>query len=154
MRKLILVFAAFAATACVRTATNEATGAVDVDVESPTKRGEDWSANLNAGTNFPGVSGSAKALVAEGAMDVTVTLNGATTGANYVWAIHEGKCDAPGAMVGSMSDYPAITVANDGRATINARVPHRLDEAKDYTVIVHASASDMASIVACGDLDD
>lgn len=154
MRKLILAFAAFATVACVRTARNEATGAVDVDIESPTKKGEDWSANLNPGPNFPGVSGSVKALVAEGATDVTVTLNGGTTGASYVWALHEGKCDAPGPIVGTMGDYPALTVANDGRATSNVRLTHRLDEAKKYTVVVHASASDMASVVACGDLAD
>ena len=40
--RLAVAFAALLAGACVRTRTDPVTGKIDVDVESPTKKGEDW----------------------------------------------------------------------------------------------------------------
>ena len=47
MRRMILTMAAFTFVGCVRTHANEATGEVDVDIESPTKKGEDWNGSLS-----------------------------------------------------------------------------------------------------------
>jgi hypothetical protein len=57
-------------------------------------------------------------------------------------------------IVGDPSAYPLIRVANDGTASVNALVGVSLDEAKDYFVNVHASPTNLQTIVACGDLDD
>lgn len=155
MRKIALCLAAtLALGACVRTATNEATGKVDVDVESPTKKGEDWSAGLKGMGNFASVTGQVKANVLEGRTQASISLTGATAGGQHPWMIHEGTCSMPGQAVGMASDYPLISVQNDGRGTASANVMARLDEAKDYVVVVHASQSDMTTVVACGDLDD
>jgi hypothetical protein len=157
MRKLSLLFAAattLALGACVRTATNEATGRVDVDVESPTKQGEDWSAGLRGSGAFATVVGQVKANVLEGRTSASISLDGAMAGRAHPWMIHEGSCNMPGAAVGSASDYPLITIGSDGRGNASANIPARLDEAKNYIVVVHASQSDMTTVVACGDLDD
>lgn len=154
MRAIGLICAAMLAVGCVRTATNPATGAVDVDVESPTKQGEDWTGKLNGVGQFSGVSGDVRALHANGMTNVTVSVMGAMSGGSHPWAIHEGRCSAQGAVVGTMSSYPPINIGTDGRGQASASIPARLDEAKDYVVVVHGSASMMETIVACGDLDD
>ena len=155
MRKLSLCLAAtLALGACVRTATNEATGKVDVDVESPTKKGEDWKAGLKGMGNFTSVNGQVKANVLEGKTMASITINNATAGGQHPWMIHEGTCSMPGQAVGMASDYPLVSIASDGRGTASANIMARLDEAKQYVVVVHASQSDMTTVVACGELDD
>ena len=155
MRKLSLCLAAtLALGACVHTATNEATGKVDVDVESPTKKGEDWKAGLKGMGGFASVVGQVKANVLEGKTTASISIDGATSGGQYPWMIHEGTCNQPGNPVGMASDYPLVSIGADGKGHATANVMHRLDEAKDYVVVVHASQSDMQTVVACGDLDD
>jgi hypothetical protein len=150
---MILTMAAFAVVGCVRTHANEATGAVDVDIESPTKKGEDWSGSLTA-RGGSAITGSFKALVAEGKTNVSVNLANAMAGQQLPWHVHEGTCDNDMGIVGSASAYPLITVGNDGTASVNAVLGVSLDEAKDYFVNVHASPTNLQTIVACGDLDD
>ncbi len=75
-------------------------------------------------------------------------------GGSHPWMIHEGSCNLPGNPVGTASEYPLITIGQDGRGNANANIMARLDEAKTYVVIVHASQSDMQTVVACGVLDD
>jgi hypothetical protein len=153
MRRMILTMAAFAVVGCVRTHANEATGEVDVDIESPAKTGEDWSGSL-AARGGSGITGSFKALVNEGKTNVSVNLANAMAGQRLPWHIHEGTCDNDMGIVGSASAYPVIVVANDGTASVNALVGVSLDEAKDYFINVHASPTNLQTIVACGDLDD
>lgn len=153
MRRMILTMAAFAVVGCVRTHANEATGEIDVDVESPAKTGEDWSGSLQA-QGGSGITGSFKALVAEGKTNVTVNLANAMAGQQLPWHVHEGSCGNDMGIVGSASAYPVIVVGNDGKASTSATLSLQLDEAKDYFVNVHASPTNLQTIVACGDLDD
>ena len=150
MRTLAMLCAAVIATGCVRTATNPATGKVDVDVESPTKRGEDWKGTINAVNS--NINGEARATVAEGRTNVTVSLTGGMNGQSNMWMIHEGRCGSPGAGFMSMSQYPNLVFDANGRATANVTFQGRLDEAKDYVVVIHGQ--DMSTVVACGNLDD
>ena len=157
MRKSALWLAAtlaIATSACVRTATNEATGAVDVDIESPTKQGEDWKGTLRGQGMHTSVTGTTRALVSEGRTSVTVTLESATPGQTYSWDVREGRCGAGGAVVGDASAYTAITVGNEGKAGVTVTLNARLDEAKNYSVTVYGSSNDMTNVIACGDLDD
>ena len=153
MRRMILTMAAFAVVGCVRTHANEATGEVDVDIESPAKTGEDWSGSLQA-RGGSGITGSFKALVNEGKTNVSVNLANAMAGQRLPWHIHQGTCDNDMGIVGDPSSYPPIVVANDGTASANTIVAVSLDEAKDYFINVHASSTNLQTIVACGDLDD
>lgn len=153
MRIIALLLATSVIVGCVRTSTDPVTGGVDLDVESPTKQGEDWKANLTSATN-PNISGSANARVIAGETSVTIALTGAPSGVAMPWHIHEGGCGSGGAIVGNPAAYPPITVGTDGRATGAAEINVQLDEAKSYHVNVHQSAAAMGTIIACGDLSD
>jgi hypothetical protein len=153
MRRLILTMAAFAFVGCVRTHANEATGAVDVDIESPTKKGEDWNGSLSA-RGGSGITGTFKAFVADGKTTVSVNLANAMAGQRLPWHVHNGTCDNDQGIFGDASMYPVIVVANDGTASVNTVLNYSLDEAKDYMINVHASPTNLQTIVACGDLDD
>ena len=153
MRRLILTMAAFAFVGCVRTHANEATGEVDVDVESPTKKGEDWNGSLVA-RGGSGITGTFKANVADGKTTVSVNLANAMAGQRLPWHVHNGTCDNDMGIFGDASSYPVIVVANDGTASVNTVLNFTLDEAKDYMINGHASPTNLQTIVACGDLDD
>ena len=148
----LLASLSIATTACVRTHTNEATGRVDVDVESPTKSGEDWKGELKGQGMYASVRGKTGARYSEGKTTVTVSLENVSSGASYMWDVREGKCGANGPVVGSHASYPTLTVDNTGKAGATVTIDARLDEAKNYAVTVYGS--DMTTVIACGDLDD
>jgi hypothetical protein len=148
--KVAVALAAILASACVRTRTDPVTGAVDVDVESPTKRGEDWKAGIAGGS----ITGQGRAAVLNGQSTITVNLNGLTPGATHAWRVHEGKCSGAGALVGSGGLYAPVTAAADGTAQGSARLSLALDEAKDYNIRIYASPTETTTVAACGDLSD
>ena len=152
MRVLTLVCAAAALAACTpRINTDPDTGRVDVDMQPVTQRGEVWNARLSGSA---GLTGTATATAREGHIVATLNLSGATAGGVHPWAIHEGTCASGGAMVGTANAYPALQVGANGQATATAHLMTRLNEAREYHVRVHASQTDMATVVACGALDD
>ncbi len=153
MRTAAMILMAAAMTGCIRTTTDPVTGRVDVDIESPTQRGQEWNARIG-GQAIASISGTAVARVHDGQTQVTVNLTGVPAGDARPWHVHDGKCNSGGGIVGSASAYPPLTVGADGRATGNATLQLQLDEARDYHVNVHASAAQMGTIVACGDLSD
>jgi Cu/Zn superoxide dismutase len=133
--------------------TDPETGRVDVDVERPGAV-ESWSANLSP-VGGSGVSGTATATGMEDATHATISIRGAASGGVHPWHIHEGTCgDANAPVVGPASAYPRLSVGGGGTATAQAHVPVELNEAKRYIVNVHASPTNMGTIIACGVLDD
>ena len=154
MRHTALLLAAFVAVGCVRTSTNPATGKIDVDVESPAKTGEDWKARLAGNGSYASLTGNSTVLVNRGAMTVSTNLMGGMQGSRHPWHIHEGKCGTGGPIVGNPSAYPPLVVAADGKATASAELSVALKEAMDYHVNVHESSTNMANVIACGNLDD
>jgi hypothetical protein len=154
MRRLILTMAAFAVVGCVRTHANEETGEIDVDIESPARAGaEEWNGSLQPQTGYA-VTGSFKAFVKDGRTEVTVNVANASPGQQLAWHIHEGSCGNDRGIIGGASSYPPLVVGNNGAANGRANLTVSLDEAKDYFVNVHASPTNLETIVACGDLDD
>jgi len=153
MRTTTLVLVALLTSACVRARTDPVSGQTDIDVESPTKQGEDWRASLTGQGSYTAVVGTASADVLEGQTSTSIQISGATAGAVHPWHVHEGKCGS-GAIVGDPSAYTPLTVGTDGRATSTAKVAVALNEAKDYHVNVHLSPTEMSTIIACGDLQD
>jgi hypothetical protein len=158
MRSLALVLAACVvagSTGCVRTHRDPATGNADIDVESPLKSGETWKANIAGRGNWTGASGTANVRVEGGNTLATLLLTGLPQGGPYPWHVHDGTCATGGPIVGDASAYPPLMVGADGRAEANARLVNlKLNEAKKYHVNVHRSPSDLATIIACGELDD
>ena len=154
MRTPTLVLLAVLAVGCVRTSTNPVTGKTDVDIESPLKKGEDWKGTLTGMGTTTALSGNTTIAVLNGRTTATVTLNGGTPGMSYPFMIHEGTCSAPGQVVGDMSAYTPITIGQDGTGTATVTLQTQLKESTKYVLAVHASSSDMATIVACGELKD
>ncbi|HEX6911647.1 MAG TPA: hypothetical protein VF142_14695 [Longimicrobium sp.] len=128
-------------------------GAVDVDMEPP-GQAETWTATLSP-VGGSGVSGTARATDMNDATHATISITGARSGGVHPWHIHEGRCGDPNPpIVGPASAYPPLNVGSGGTATAQAHVPLELNEAKNYIVNVHASPTDLGTIIACGDLDD
>jgi hypothetical protein len=157
MRTLALVLAACVvagSAGCVRVQRDPVTGNADVDVESPLKSGENWKGNITGRGTWTGASGTSTARVEGGNTLVTLVLTGLPPGGPYPWHVHDGTCEG-GPIVGDPAAYPPLTVGADGRAEANARLINlKLNEAKKYHVNVHRSPTDLATIIACGELDD
>lgn len=156
MRVTALTLALVVAAACARTPKVEVdpkTGRTDVDIQKPGVA-ETWKATINP-VGASGVSGTASGTTAHDSTHVTVTIRGATAGATLPWHIHDGKCtDASPPVVGDPSAYPPLVVGSDGTATATAHVGIKLNEARNYIINIHASPTNMGTIVACGDYND
>ena len=156
MRIAPLAVAVMLATACARTPKVEvdpASGRADVDVQKPGTP-ETWSGTLTA-MSGSSVSGTASGTTANDASHVTLTLSGAQAGTTHPWHVHEGKCtDTSPPIVGDPAAYPPLVVGADGRATATAHLSVKLNEAKNYIINVHASPTNLGTIVACGDYND
>jgi Cu-Zn family superoxide dismutase len=81
-----------------------------------------------------------------------ISIRGDRPGAIRPWHVHHGQCGQDGAVLGSASDYPPIKVGPDGTGTASASLDVPTPPTGDYLVDVHASAADLNTIVACGDL--
>jgi hypothetical protein len=158
MRTLALVLAAcvvVSSTGCVRVHRDPATGSADIDIENPLKSGEDWKANIAGRAMWPSITGTAQAKVEGDNTLVTVVLQGLPPGGPYPWHVHEGTCETGGPIVGDPAVYLPLTVGADGRAEANTRLLNlKLNEARQYHINVHRSPTDLATIIACGKLDD
>ena len=155
MRRMILAAAAAVlATACIRTAVDPVTGRMDVDIESPTQQGQQWTAEIAGQGSGASITGNAVARVIAGTTTTTVTIRGATAGARIPWHVHQGNCGAGGQIVGEPSAYPAIVVGGDGTGTASAQIQLQLNEAQRYHVNLHESPTNLPTIIGCGQLDD
>lgn len=83
---------------------------------------------------------------------VTVGITGGTPGATYPWHVHTGNCGDQGPVVGSAAAYPVLTVDAGGKAQADATIPVPTPTTGNYYVNVHASPSDMGTIISCGNL--
>lgn len=112
-----------------------------------------YMANL-AAMNGSTVHGTAMVhSMTAGQQTVEIQISGGTPGATYPWHIHTGSCsDGMTPVVGNGSVYTALGTSGDGTASLTATIPVTLDANQRYHVNVHASPTDMGTIVACGDL--
>jgi hypothetical protein len=156
MRIRTLAIAFLVAAACAKTVkveTAPSAGKVDVDVQKPGAP-EGWKGTLSS-VGASGITGTATGTTANDMTHVVVNIMGGRAGATYPWHVHEGKCaDASAPIVGSATAYPPLVAGADGRATAEANISVKLNEAKDYIINVHASPTNLATIVACGDFND
>ena len=90
---------------------------------------------------------------ASGQQTVELQISGGTPGATYPWHIHTGSCaDGMTPVVGDGRAYTALGTSGDGTASLTTTLPVTLSADQRYHVNVHASPTDMGTIVACGDL--
>jgi hypothetical protein len=66
--------------------------------------------------------------------------------------VHHGKCGNAGSILGPATAYPPLKIGPDSTGSATASVTTSLPASGDYLVNVHASPSDLNTIVACGDL--
>lgn len=114
--------------------------------------GESLTAQLMARSGST-VGGTAQASAGAGGTTVTVDIRGAVPGARLPWHIHRGTCGSNGPIVGAANAYPMLMVTSTGRATATATIATNIEDG-DYYVNIHASPDNLATIVACGELDD
>jgi hypothetical protein len=84
----------------------------------------------------------------------TVSITGAKPGAVYPWHVHVGKCGmTPGGKVwGDPAAYKPLTAGSDGAAKGTATISMAVPASGTYYVNIHASPTDMGTIVSCGNL--
>jgi hypothetical protein len=82
----------------------------------------------------------------------TVAISNAAPKGVHPWEVYRGQCGNDGELIGSFSSYPPLTVRNNGTATATATLQAELPVTGDYHVNVNASATNMATIIACGNL--
>lgn len=111
-----------------------------------------WAADI-VGRNAYGISGAASVVLADDGASFTTTIRieHAVPGSTHPWHVHVGTCDDGGGIVGGDA-YPALIVGSDGIAATTTTVLQALDTAAPYSVNVHLSPADLATIIGCGDL--
>lgn len=140
-------------TKTVKVETDPKTGRTDVDVQTPGVA-QGWKGTL-AAVGASGVTGTASGTTANDMSNVTVNISGAKAGDTLPWHVHDGTCAQAGApIVGDAAAYPALVVGANGTATASATINVKLNEAKNYIINIHASPTNLATIVACGDFND
>jgi hypothetical protein len=82
----------------------------------------------------------------------TVSITGAKPGAVYPWHVHVGKCGTSGKVWGNGSAYKPLTAGSDGTAKGTATINMAVPTSGDYYVNIHASPTNLATIVSCGNL--
>lgn len=83
---------------------------------------------------------------------VELTLAGDQAGATRPWRVHRGTCTDDQGVVGDVSKFAPVTIGTDGKGAAKATLGAPLADGGVYFVAVHASTSDMKTIVACGSL--
>ena len=81
-----------------------------------------------------------------------VNISNAVPGGLHPWHVHRGQCGQDQGVLGPADAYRALKVDGDGRATSDATLPIPLPKTGSYFVNVHASARNMGTIIACGNL--
>lgn len=99
--------------------------------------------------NESGVSGDATLIDnGDGTLNVDVLLTGES--ASHPMHIHEGTCVSPGDIVIPLAE----TDSNGGSVTTIAYLFSDLSEMGPLAIVVHRSENDMASFIACGNVDE
>lgn len=124
-------------------------GCVNLDVASSSPLV--WNTTLAPTSAYPDVSGQAAVVSQASGTSVGIQINGATAGAQHVWALRFGTCATPGQRIGDAADYPALDVSTTGTASAQTLLGLQLDASAAYLIDVRAAASDTAR-VACGNL--
>jgi len=83
---------------------------------------------------------------------VHISISNAAPGGVHPWHVHDGQCGSQGQILGPADAYPVLRVGDAGTATADASLPITMPTTGSYHVNVHASATNMSTIIACGNL--
>lgn len=137
------------------TACRSSTPTTELNPRDAARRNE-WKASLFTPSTLAGVMQVRGTAVWAGQGDaaslVTVTISNATSGGLHPWHIHRGRCGDNGPIVGDASAYKPLAVDNKGNSSASARLNIPLPRDGNYFVNVHALATNMGTIISCGNL--
>lgn len=80
------------------------------------------------------------------------SVENATPGGEHPWHVHVGRCGSNGAILGDASSYRPLKVGGNGRAEATAKLNLPLPRSGEFYVNIHASATNLGTIIACGNL--
>ena len=152
--QLTIAFTTLAAiAACNPFANRQKVGEIDPEHSSANMG---WNATLSTPGSMTGavdLRGTAS-LVSHGSGKsvATITISNAAPSGEHPWHVYQGQCGDNGAVVGSATAYPTLNVGGDGTATAMATLPLELPTSGTYSVAVNASAANMQTVLACGNL--
>jgi hypothetical protein len=81
-----------------------------------------------------------------------VEISNAVPGGVHPWHVHRGQCGSDQGIFGPADAYDPLKVNGDGHAESKATLPVPLPKPGVYSVNIHASANNMRTIIACGNL--
>jgi hypothetical protein len=87
-----------------------------------------------------------------GRTEAQVDISNAVPGGENPWHVHRGHCGADQGIFGSADAYKPLKVDGNGRASSTAELAIPTPKTGEFFVNVHASAKNMSTIVACGNL--
>lgn len=115
-----------------------------------------WNATLATPSQFSGalqIQGSA--WMAPGSGDQTlidISITNAAPGGQHPWQVQMGACGSDHGTLGDAGDYRPLKIGGDGKASQQATVSQQMPTTGQYHVNVYASAANMSTIIACGNL--
>jgi len=119
--------------------------------------GERWNAILGTPAELVGavqVTGTGW-MMADATPEGTragITISNATPGGEHPWHIHVGRCGSNGTIFGDAKAYRPLKIGGSGKAEAVARLTVPLPRSGEYYINVHASAANLGTIIACGNL--
>lgn len=122
---------------------------------SEAERRYEWRAALFTPAELAGamqVRGNATWSRDGDASRVTLGISNATPGGSHPWYVRYGRCGENGQIVGDASAYKPLQVDNNGNASATARLSMGLPAGGNYYLTVHALATNLATIISCGNL--
>jgi hypothetical protein len=84
--------------------------------------------------------------------EAQVNISNAVPGGKHPWHVHRGHCGSDQGIFGAPDAYKPLEVQNNGRALSDAKLSVPMPKTGEFFVNVHASASNMRTIIACGNL--
>jgi hypothetical protein len=130
-------------------------GGRSTEIDANTTARNDWTTTLSTPSTLAGavqLRGSATWMRDGNSSRVVVSIANATPGGAHPWHIHMGRCGGNGGIVGAASAYEPLEVNGDGNASETATLSVTFPYSGDYYVNIHASATNMGTIVGCGNL--
>lgn len=81
-----------------------------------------------------------------------VEISNAVPGGQHPWHVHRGQCGADQGIFGPADAYKPLKIEGNGRAQETAQLPVALPRSGSFFINIHASARNMSTIIACGNL--
>ncbi len=118
--------------------------------------GDRWNASLATSTQLAGAV-QVKGMGWMAGDDTAKTrafasIENAVPGGEHPWHVHRGRCGVDRGIFGPADAYDPLRVDGKGRAEASAELPVAVPTSGEYFINVHASANNMGTILACGNL--